>query len=92
MAAAGSHPAVVRYYSAWTEQEDRGGQHFYILMELCGASLHDMRTGIEGHNFHDTELLDILRQARRYFACRTSATALPALVALACMVRTRHVV
>ena len=63
MAAAGAHPAIVRYYSAWTEREDNGGQHFYILMELCGASLHDMCTGIEGHKFNDAELLDILRQA-----------------------------
>lgn len=60
MAAAGSHPNIVRYYSAWTEQRAEG-QHFYILMEKCDVSLGTKHL-LDGQPFREDELLDILRQ------------------------------
>ena len=60
MAASGAHPNVVRYYSAWTEQQAEG-QFFYILMEKCEVSL-GTKNLLDGQPFREEELLDILRQ------------------------------
>ena len=60
MAAAGAHPNVVRYYSAWTERQAEG-QYFYILMEKCEVSLGTKHL-LDGQPFREDELLDILRQ------------------------------
>ena len=68
MAAAGAHPAVVRYYSSWTE----GGaeaQHFYILMEKCDVSL-GTKMALGEQPFKEAELLEILRQVFLY-TCAT---------------------
>lgn len=60
MAASGSHPNIVRYYSSWTEQQAEG-QYFYILMEKCDVSLGTKHL-LDGQPFREDELLDILRQ------------------------------
>ncbi len=60
MAASGSHPNIVRYYSSWTEQQSEG-QYFYILMEKCDVSLGTEHL-LDGQAFREDELLDILRQ------------------------------
>ena len=60
MAASGAHPNIVRYYSAWTEQQAEG-QYFYILMEKCDVSLGTKHL-LDGQPFREDELLDILRQ------------------------------
>ena len=62
MAAAGAHPALVRYYSSWTEGGAEG-QHFYILMEKCDVSL-GTKMALVQQPFKEAELLEILRQAR----------------------------
>ena len=62
MAASGSHPNIVRYYSSWTEQQAEG-QYFYILMEKCDVSLGTKHL-LDGQPFREDELLDILRQVR----------------------------
>ncbi|BDA40733.1 Wee1-like protein kinase [Coccomyxa sp. Obi] len=60
MAAAGTHPNIVRYYSSWTEQQG-DGQLFYILMEKCDESLgHKQAFG--DRSFKEADLLEILRQ------------------------------
>ena len=64
MAAAGSHPGLVRYYGAWTERAGEGQQHFYLQLELCGESLDDVRRSRLGEPFPEAQLVDILRQAR----------------------------
>lgn len=60
MAAAGTHPNIVRYYSSWTEQQG-DGQLFYILMEKCDESLGQKQT-FGDRSFKEAELLEILRQ------------------------------
>lgn len=64
MAAAGSHPGLVRYYGAWTERAGEGRQHFYLQLELCGESLDDVRRSRLDEHFPEAQLVDILRQAR----------------------------
>lgn len=64
MAAAGTHPNIVRYYSSWTEQQG-DGQLFYILMEKCDESLgHKQKFG--DRSFKEAELVEILRQVRAH--------------------------
>ena len=64
LAAAGMHVNIVRYYSAWTEQVG-DGEHFYILMERCEASL-GTKMCILGETFKEAELLEVLRQERHH--------------------------
>ena len=68
MAASGAHPNVVRYYSAWTEQQAEG-QYFYILMEKCEVSLGTKHL-LDGQPFREDELLDILRQVETSAECK----------------------
>ncbi|TSX17018.1 Wee1-like protein kinase 2 [Bagarius yarrelli] len=56
----GHHPHVVRYYSAWAEDD-----HMIIQNEFCdGGSLHDVITEKEeqGEFFYESELRDLLLQ------------------------------
>ena len=63
LAAAGSHPNIVRYYSSWTEQQGNG-QLFYILMEKCDVSL-GTKQSLGARSFKEAELVEILRQVQR---------------------------
>ncbi len=69
LAAAGSHPNIVRYYSSWTEQQG-DGQLFYILMEKCDVSL-GTKQSLGARSFKEAELLEILRQVQ---CCLTHPT------------------
>ncbi|XP_060779889.1 wee1-like protein kinase 2 isoform X2 [Neoarius graeffei] len=56
----GHHPHVVRYYSAWAEDD-----HMIIQNEYCdGGSLHDLisEKGEQGEFFQEPELRDLLLQ------------------------------
>ncbi|KAK1168735.1 wee1-like protein kinase 2 [Acipenser oxyrinchus oxyrinchus] len=56
----GHHPHVVRYYSAWAEED-----HMIIQNEYCnGGSLQDAiaRNAVEGQFFQEPELKEILLQ------------------------------
>lgn len=80
MAAAGSHPNIVRYYSSWTEQQGEG-QMLYILMELCNMSLATQQS-LGDHSFKEAELVEILRQVchllcpLRLLICKANGKAL----------------
>ncbi|RXN01074.1 Wee1-like protein kinase 2 [Acipenser ruthenus] len=66
----GHHPHVVRYYSAWAEED-----HMLIQNEYCnGGSLQDAisRNAVEGHFFQEPELKEILLQVSmglKYIHC-----------------------
>lgn len=62
LAAIGSHPNIIQYYSSWTEP-DASGHHWYIQLELCQHSLADeFRTG--GRPLKEAELTELLKQVR----------------------------
>ena len=64
MAAAGTHPHIVRYHCAWMEDAAQPGEHHvYILMEACADSLVGQRV-VSQAPMREPELLDLLRQAR----------------------------
>ena len=60
LAACGTHPNVVRYFTSWVE-EQRNVVHFYIQLERCGSSL-GQRFCVDRRPFKEAELVDILRQ------------------------------
>ena len=64
MAAAGTHPNIVRYHCAWMEDAAQPGEHHvYILMEACADSLVGQRV-VSQSPMREADLLDLLRQAR----------------------------
>lgn len=61
LAAAGSHPGVVRYFSSWAEPGPAGGALFYIAIELCGVSLGTKRA-VHGEPLPEAELTAVAAQ------------------------------
>ena len=60
LAAVPPHPHLVQYYSAWREPGDKGGEHLYIQLERCDATLAD-HAGLGGE-LREADLLDLLAQ------------------------------
>lgn len=44
------HKSLVRYYGAWQEADQAGGNHVFIQLERCGANLADIGRAARGEN------------------------------------------
>lgn len=63
MAAVGSHPHIVRYYTAWIEKDAAAdGEHLYIQLEACDTSVGNLRA--LKNEAKEADLVEMLRQVR----------------------------